>query len=198
MTEFSIEDEILQLADTVAPGVNELRSISNLVQEVSDTEAEIAALEETLKTLNVKRFDLLTKDLPDAMAAAGTSCFVTENGGLKVTVGTTVRGSIPLAKDDPTRHDAAIRYVDENGGSGIITADVVLKFGRQNAGRAREVVQLYKDRDDCLTSLKEEIHPMTLGKWARERIEQGLPVDGEKCGLWIGRLATIKPVKPKK
>lgn len=195
MTDTTIFDQIVDLAEVQAPSVNSLKSISRMIQEVSDLEGEIARAEELIKELSSKRMDILTKDLPDAMAEAGTTLFVTENGGLQVKVATHVSGSLPK---DEALHDAAIKYVDETGGSGIITADVTLKFGRQNAGRAREVVQLYHGRDDCSVELKEEIHHMTLKKWARERLQKNLPVEGEKCGLWIGRMAEIKEVKPSK
>ncbi len=190
-----IHDQIFQIAEKQAPSVDELRSISNLVQDVGDLEAEILATEEHLKELNKKLLTIKMIDLPEAMAAAKTSYFVTDNGGLEVTVDTFIQGSVPK---DEVLHNAAIKYIDENGGSGIITADVTLKFGRQNAARAREVLQLYRNRDDCSASIKEDVNHMTLKKWCRERLEQGLPVDGEKCGLFIGRIATVKEIKPKK
>jgi hypothetical protein len=187
-----LDDELYGATQT-APTVTEMRSIADLVQTVSDLESEIETGEALVARLKEARLGILQKELVDAMAAAGTASFVTANGGLEVTVKTQCSGS--LAKEDEAKRTAQINYVADHGGSGIITADVILRFGRANRDAAHKVAEAFKDRDDCVIEVKEGIHPQTLGAWGRELLEKGIAFEPEKAGLWTGKIAVIKPPK---
>lgn len=181
-----------------APSEGEGRRIGALVMEHSDLSTQIAMTETMLADLKDQMHKLLTEKLPEAMAAAGTSLFRTENGLLEVSVDTTVSGSLPSGdpeKGDPAKRAACLRYIEQNDGAGIIKADVILSFGRSNVEAARAVVRAHSDRDDCVTTLKEDIHPQTLMAWGRDRLKNGFAFEPEKANLWVGKKARIKEVK---
>lgn len=175
-----------------APSAVAGNRIVDLVQQDSDLEQEITALELRVSELKADKLRLLTVDLPEAMAQAQTSKFTTANGGLTVEVKNHVSGSLASGDKDPTKREAQIAYVVKNGGEGIVTADVVAKFGKANLRQSLELAKSLRGRDDCVVVTKEDINHMVLKKWGRERIEAGLPLEPEKAGLWAGKIAVIK------
>lgn len=184
-------------ASQVAPEGKDLKSISELIQRASDLDSQILAAETFLSELQASKLELLTRDLPEAMTQAGTSKFTTANGGMTVEVKDHVSGSLASLEKSPDKRASQIAYVVNHDGAGIVTADVVARFGKANRDSALKVAQGLQGRDDCAVSVKEDINHMTLKAWARERLEKGLPLDGEQCGLWIGKIAVIKETKTK-
>lgn len=187
-------DDIFGAAHEQSASV-ELSKITRLVDEAADYENQIQMAEEVLARLKENHFKILTRDIPEAMAEAGTESITTKSG-LTVKVGTHVSGSIGDKQTAPEVRQARIDYVASVGGDGIITADTVLKFGRSNRNAAIEVARSFEGRDDCAVEVREDIHHSTLKAWARERIEKNLPLEPERAGLWVGRIAKIE--QPKK
>lgn len=169
--------------------------IGQLVQQSKDLDNEIGAAEAMLAELKASQLELLTRTLPDAMAEAGTSKFTTANGGFTVEVNDHVSGSLASEEKSPDKRRSQIAYIVDHGGEGIVTADVVLKYGRTNRAAALETAKQFAERDDVVVAVKEDVHHSTLKAWGRERLKKGLPIDGDQCGLWIGKIAKITEAK---
>lgn len=187
-------DEMFGAATRKVEG-KDLRSISDLVKQDEDMENEIAALENALAELNERRLKLLTETIPEAMAQAGTSLFVTEDG-LKVEVKDHVSGSLASLEKSAEKRAAQLEYIAKNDGASIITADVVAKFGRTNRAAALEAAKSFEGRDDCVVVVKEDVNHMTLKAWGRERLAADPKFDPQQAGLWASKMAMIK--RPKK
>lgn len=194
-------DDIWAASEAQQSSSTELSDIARMADDVADLENQIDAMDAAKAELEERKFKLLTVLIPEAMAAAGTAGFTTQDGR-KISVGTHVSGSLGSVKDTaPEVRQARIDYVVSQGGAGIVTADVIAKFGRTNREAAIELARSLEGRDDASIVLAEDIHHSTLKAWGRERLEN--PVEGqvfepEKAGLWAGRIAKIeKPKAPK-
>lgn len=180
-----------------APSKESGNRIVQLVHKDRDLDAEITAMELRLSELKEEKLRNLTVDLPEAMAQAGTSLFKSENGGLTVEVKNHVSGSLTVGRDEEGAAKRAdqIAYIVEQGGSGIVTADVVASYGKTNRKAAEELAASLKQRDDCTVVVKEDINHMTLKKWGRERLEADPAFEPTKAGLWAGKIAKITEAK---
>jgi hypothetical protein len=177
-----------------APSKEAGNRIVQLVHRNDELEQEITALELRAQELAAEKLRLLTIELPEAMTQAGTSKFTTENGGLTVEVKNHVSGSLMVGKDDEgaATRAAQIAYIAEQGGDGIIKADLVASFGKTNRAAAEALAATLKDRDDCTVVVKEDVNHMTLKKWGRERLEADPAFEPKRAGLWAGKIAVIK------
>ena len=47
----------------------------------------------------------------------------------------------------------------------------------------------------CSPEIKKGVHPMTLKKFAKDRLEDGLPINLDLLGLYAGQTVKFKRVK---
>lgn len=173
----------------VAPADEQLKSIEELASLAYQQMKQIEEMENALKKLKEEFMTTTRKSLPDAMAAAGTSSFTT-NKGVKVTVKDFVNGSLP--KDEEKRA-YALNWLENNGGKSIIKSEIIAEFekGEGNLEKKNRAAEALAELGVTFVD-KENVHPMTLASFAREKIQNGEEIPTEQLGLFVGRMAKVE------
>jgi hypothetical protein len=104
----------------------------------------------------------------------------------------TVSGSLP--SKDAQRKAAAIEWLEQNEGGDLIKTDVSLSFSREQRDEAIKIAKRL-EKSGFAPNVNSGVHAQTLCAWARERLRQGEPVDGDVLGLYIGRKTKFKVVQ---
>ena len=173
----------------VAPDAQQLKSIEELANEAASLAKIVDELEASLKVHKAELMTLTHKALPDAMASAGTSSFTTVKG-VKIEIKEVMQGTLP--KDDVKRA-VALRWIEENGGKGIIKSELICEF-EKGSGNLQKKNQAAEALDALGVTFqdRESIHPQTLCAFAREKVANGEPIPTEMLGLYAGRIAKIQ------
>lgn len=169
------------------PTREQLTSISNYVATAAKLQHTIDGLEEAIKASKEEFHLLTTRQLPDAMASAGTLSFKSTDG-VKVEVKDFMNGSLP--KQDDLRA-AALKWLEKNGGKDLIKTTFNLAVGRGQAAAAKEV-RAALNKTGLSYNEKEDVHAQTLYAFAREIMKAGKPLPLDTLGLYVGRVAKIE------
>lgn len=170
------------------PAQSELAMLAQFAGQLNSAELEVAKLEEALAAAKGKVTDLAERQIPELMDTLGMKTFTTKNG-FKVEVKRTIRASIPAASKDK-----AMKWLDDNGHSGLIKRSVLVAFDRtQEKEAAKLEQQLGKKFENVKTDLK--VEPSTLRAWIAEQLEAGAEVPLELFGAWEQRIAKITAVE---
>ena len=106
-----------------------LGDISPLAEEATKLSALSEALEAILKQVN-KEYDCLTSVImPSIMAKNKVATYTLENG-VKVSSKTSVFASLP--KEDPIARERALKWINEQGGGGLIKDKLVVESPTQD------------------------------------------------------------------
>ena len=146
-----------------------LRAVDERLAQIADEAADLTARKTLLETVV----------LPDLFAQAGVTEVKTENGA-RAKMGLVASGSLP--KDDAKRK-AAIEWLVENGYGEIIEAKVVASWARGDREKAEGLFEQLKGDNSVKLSLDDSVNHMTLGKLAKERVQQGLEVPLDTLGV---------------
>jgi hypothetical protein len=177
-----------------APSDNaNFKRMMDMAKEIAETEAQIEAMEETLKDLKGRNNRMKTLDLPDMMAEYGMTAIKLESGQT-VEVSDFVQGSLPK---DLERRKAAIDWLAANGAVDLIKNEVSVEFTKTQHNLAKATAQ--KLREDGLNVIEQEtVHPQSLLAFAREKMRNGEEIPLEQIGLFSGRTVKIKTSKANK
>ena len=171
----------------VTPSTDELGNIAALVKQAADLQQQIEGMEEFLKKAKAELHALLTRTLPDLMAASHTSEFTTDDG-ISVRVKDFVRGSIPK---DPERRTLALMWLEKAGAGDLIKNSVNATFDRGQDNLAGRVTETLEELGIAYEADR-TVHPQTLAAFARERIRNDEELPLELLGLYAGKNAEIK------
>ena len=106
-----------------------LGDISPLAEEATKLANLAEAVDAVLKQIN-KEYDFLTSVImPSIMAANKVANYTLENG-VKVTSKTSVYASLP--KEDPLAREKALKWINEQGGGGLIKDKLVVESPTQD------------------------------------------------------------------
>lgn len=167
---------------------SELAMLSGLASDLNAAELEQAKLELQLEAAKKKVTDLSERQIPELMDSLGLKTFTTTSG-FKIDVKRTIRASIPAA-----RKDEAMKWLDDNGHSGLIKRSVLVAFDRSQEKEAHKLeAQLSKKFENVKTDLK--VEPSTLRSFLGEQLEAGVAVPLDLFGAWEQRTAKITTVK---
>lgn len=172
-----------------APSLPALRKLG---EEMLRLEREISDLEELLKVKRSAAADIKTKRLPEAMTQAGLTNFGLTAGGT-IEIVDFVSGSLPKEsenKEEENKRDAAIRYLEELNGVGIIKNTIRLEFSKSQHNEALNLFGELKEKG-FEPELKHDVHPQTLMAFVRERLRNGESIEPEKLGCYVGRVAKV-------
>jgi hypothetical protein len=172
------------------PNAAQLTDIEAAVNRALSLMDIVAQLEETLKAHKADLHKLITMTLPDALAAAGTLSLTT-TAGVSVSVRDFVNGSLPKGEDHPAERAAAFLWLVNNGGKDIIKTTITCALGRGDYAQAAKIKAAIEKLKLGYVE-KEDVHPMTLQAFARERLKAGKAVPLETLGLFAGRAAKIE------
>ena len=166
------------------------KTLSNLVRQLDDVNANIQYAEDELKKLKAERNRLVTDSIPnlldDMEGTVGIEVKASNGDILSLSINTFVSASIP-----PDRKQEAYDWLRENNLDSIIKNEVILGFGAREDKKAQKVL-LDLENQGYHPESKTHIHAMTLKGFVRERVENGLPIDLDLFGAYVGQTAVIK------
>ena len=152
--------------------MTELERVLTLANLLVSQKETVESLEEALKTAKANALRLEREDLPDLMSECGLKSFTMEDGSV-----VSVKQEVDAAITEATRQDA-LRWLVDNGFSGLIKTSVAVQFDRGSQEEAVELAaELRKQYGDA--ELKELVHPATLKSFVKEQLEDGaaIPLD---------------------
>lgn len=175
-------DELLEKASTTG----DLSRVTELAEEAQKLQDEIEALEGRLKILKDEQNEILRKRLPDMFDEVGLEELKLRDG-TRFIIKPFVSGSIPKGEFE---REAALQWLEQNGGEHIITATVELAFGKSELERAKALAEeLVAEGYEPSTGLG--VHPSRLHAFARERQAAGEELPEKLLGLHLGRYAKV-------
>lgn len=170
-----------------AAAPSDLALLSDLATALNEAELDAARLEEQLAAAKAKVTDLAERQIPELMDSLGMKTFTT-TAGFRVDVKRTIRASIPVA-----RRDEAMRWLDNNGHSGLIKRSVLVAFDREQEKEARKLEeQLGNKFENVKTELK--VESSTLRAFIGEQLAAGVAIPLDLFGAWEQRIAKITTV----
>ena len=163
-----------------------MQQLVGIAASMAEEEAHIASLEEQLKEAKKAYQVIRTRTLPDLMVEIGIEEVVHE--GNRFTLKDFISGSIPNTEH---RKAQALKWLEANGGESIIKTKISMDFGRGEHESA-EGLRAELESEGHAPRMEESVHAMTLKAWARERLQDGEPIDLEVLGLYTGQAVHIK------
>jgi hypothetical protein len=178
-------EEMFDVADSLEDvDTDTTKSLSNLVKQLEDINANIEHVESELKKLKQERNRVSMENIPALMDEMGVDRIDVD--GVSVQLGSFVSASIP-----PDRKQEAYEWLRSNGLDDIIKNEVILGFGRGEDETAQKIMLDLENRG-FHPEAKTHIHAMTLKAFVRERVENGQPIDLDLFGAFVGKTANIK------
>jgi hypothetical protein len=111
------------------PPSNALKALSDLAEEATKLDEVVEFLDEVLKHAKSEYDYIVSSAMPEIMAKAGISKFTTENGK-NCENKTQVFASLP--KEDLFARERALKWINEQGGGGIIQDQLIVESPSQD------------------------------------------------------------------
>lgn len=175
-----------------------LEELNRMADEALALESVVEQLTDDLKAASSALAAISMKALPAAMERLGVDFFGRNGKSFKLEQ--FVRGSLNDAPDA----DAALRWIEEAGGAGMIKNIITASFGTGQDNVAKEVIAWLSERAEAMGfefSVEKGVHSSTLCAFARERLRNGEEINPEALGLFVGKRVKIGETKapgPKK
>lgn len=170
--------------------MSQLKLVSEQAEEIFKLTEQIEEQESLLKSLKAHRKKLADKVLLNTMLDSGLSTMT--HKGIKFTVKTYINGSLPKAH---VPREAAFRWLRENNLGEIIKNILSVQFPIGDDDRAQEAIEVLTDLGCRNIEVVKSVHPMTLKKEARKKLESGADIDFKVLGLNSGMTVNIRRVK---
>lgn len=169
---------------TKPTGETSLTELTELAEQQAQLEAAVEQAEQALKKVKEDLRLISEVALPEKMEALGMETFTTTHG-LKIKVKETIRASLP--KENP---GASLNWLREQGHGGVIKRVVKLEFGMGQDTVADEVGALLEEHGHGFTD-ESNVHFMTLGALAKERLTAGKDMPSELFNIHRQRVAKL-------
>jgi len=169
-----------------------LARLRKAIQQSIDQQELVEQLESDLEAAQKELSRINMVEIPDLMAEIQSDHF--SYSGWDVRVEDFVRGSLPK---EPDKRQLAIDTLVGYGAEGLIKTEVTTSFGRSEYDTAKSLAERLEG-EGFPVSLGSSVHASTLAAFVRSRIRNGEPVEAEKLGIYVAKIATFKPVKKKK
>lgn len=152
-----------------------------LTKALADAENAVTLLKEQIRRIT-------EQDLPEAMDEVNMTEFVLDDG-TNIKVKPFYAASIP-----EERKDEAFDWLKMNDFDGMIKADVLVKFGKDEFEIAQSFLTFIRGFNEKAISpeYKEHVHWQTLRAFVKEQIEGGKPLPLDMFGVFVGRKAELK------
>jgi len=151
---------------------------------IAEASTKLAELEEELNTIR-------RRHIPELMEGLGMDSFKMSDGR-EVTVDNKINASIS-AENKP----AAFAWLREHEFDGIIKTNVDVAFGKGEAADAEKAAAVLREAG-FEPSVAENVHPMTLKSFVKERLEEGDEIPTDVFGIYEFKEAKIKNPKVKR
>lgn len=178
----NIEDLFGEDGGGVTPAPVTLEQIKEVGKRAVALSAEIEEIEKGLKAKKGELNDILQAKLPMMMVGAPS---ITLDDGTTIKIGNFVSGALPK---DPEGKRAAIDWLEQNEGGGIIKTEVSIEFAKYE--EAKKLADQLRENGYEI-GFDTGVHAQTLAAFVRERIENGDPVDTKVLGVFVGRHAKL-------
>jgi hypothetical protein len=189
----SPQDKLDQLREACRAGRDD-------ILELEDLEGQVAAVKARIQVR-------IRETIPELLVLAKVPAITLEAEGnhpaYEIKLKDFYRAGIS-AEWEPEKQQAAFDALADLDSGDLIKTTVTLRFGRDDREKALLVVALLRDQQGLAVGenfeIKQAVHQATLTKWLRERLQHKppLPVPPlDVIGGDVGRVAEIKPVKPK-
>ncbi|MEE8263231.1 MAG: hypothetical protein V3R83_12285 [Gammaproteobacteria bacterium] len=167
-----------------------LSRVRTAIQNMLSLSDAIASMEDDLKAACKSLQIMRTVTVPDLMMEIQSDQF--NHAGWEVKLTDFVSGSFPK---DVVKREAAMKWLKEHDGSGLIKTDVSMSFGRSQHNEAICIAQELLEAGHPV-NIREVVHPQTLQSYARTRIREGDDINTDLLGLYVGKVVKIKKLKP--
>jgi hypothetical protein len=167
------------------PKDTELELISTLARLAQSTQSDVDDLERLVEEKKKKIREILTRDLPQAMADVGLDSFSLDSGS-SVSLKNEVYASIP----EKSRREC-LDWLRDNGFGDIIKNEFKINLGRGEDDKASSLSR-YLSEVGVAYSEKEGVHPQTLQAFVREQDSRGLNVPDDLFAIYRGQVAKLK------
>lgn len=168
-----------------------LERLSAMAVRAGELEGEIALAASALAELEDELHGIRRRHIPELMEGLGMDSFKMSDGR-EVTVDNKINASI-TAEHKP----AAFLWLRDNNFDGIIKTNVDVSFGKGESADAEKAAELLREAG-FEPSVAENVHPMTLKSFVKERLEEGDEIPTEVFGIYEFKEAKIKLPKVKK
>lgn len=169
---------------------DQLSTITKEARKAVALQKQINDLQAATETLNNELAEIIRKTLPSLFDSAGLLDFTLDDGSV-IEIKDVVSGSLPSADKKPAEREAAIDWIKENGGDGIIKTYYNTEFGVGQEKLAR-MFEAIITKAKFIAKKTVGVHPQTLCAFVREKLENGEEVPVDKLGVYTGRHAKIK------
>lgn len=203
----------------IQKGTGDVQKVIAEARKMMKLQLEIEQLESELAAKKAEHFLMATDAMPKIMNNEGVDDLGLANG-YRLLLDSVFRANLPaegtIEKAEgeeqealQLRRDEGLEWLNDNGGGDIIKTQVKIDLGKGQeefkAALLKEVKRLQASRAFAKTAKgiiikeKEEVHPATLAKYLREKVEAGADVPLETFAIFNGQVAQIKaPTQGKK
>lgn len=168
----------------IGPTADQLRAISDLTAKQLRLEDELAQAEEVVKKLKKDLDKVQMVDLPDAMAAAGCTAFVTGDGN-GITIKKDISASVPEAK-----RAEVCAWLRAHDFGDLVSEDVTVSFGKGREADALELVSELAARN-LIPVRKTAVNTASLKALIREQLAAGIDMPLDLLGAYEWKKAQI-------
>ena len=177
------ENEIFDIEKNVPK--DKLDNIMEKCKQLLAAQEGIKVMENDLKVAKEFATHLKMDELPKLMSSCGIELLKVDDKVLELD--NKISGTWPK---NEFGIEQAVEHLKECEGEGIIKTRIEIDFPRDEYEVAEKICNEIDDR--CTPILKEFVHPQTLQKFARERIENGETVELEKLNLYAFQCVKVK------
>ena len=156
------------------------------IRQAAVLQYKIQQGEALLNDMKKEHAKLVNEELPDLCESLHIESQTTDDG-VQIQIKDFIRGKIPT--NEKLRQES-LGYLRKIKGGPLIKNTVVARFERGENPKAIEVTKVLK-KLDIEFEKKQDVHHLSLAKFARELLEDGQEVDLEKLGLYHGKIAKI-------
>lgn len=163
----------------------DINELTDLITKLETVREGIKLVESQLLNLKESERQLVFELIPSKFAELGLS-EITMLNGQKVTVKPFVQARLT---QDTKR--SAIEWLEEHGYGDLIKVTVENKFGMNEYDTARELAHKLS-LAGYNTAFDATVHPQTLGKFVRERLEANEAFPMDLFNVYLGQQCVIK------
>ncbi len=185
-----VKPEIVELARDM---VRRERRIAQMEAQLSKEKEELRVIQYTTMPDLMRTHNIRSQTMGDGWVLACEPFF---------------RASLPalstIEKADPeeaarlmSQLNAGIKWIEANRGGDIIRDTIKVELGKGQSAMAKQIMALVK-KLKLSAERARKVHPATLAKFLREKIQAGADVPTETFSLSSGEVAKVVPPKVKK
>jgi hypothetical protein len=170
------------------PVADKFAELNKVVLDIRMAEAVCEDYADKLKKAQEHLRDLNARRLPELMQSYGLSEFKTRDG-LKVELKVEIECGI-----SEERRPAALKWLEDNGHSGLIKRLINVAFNRDQADQAQALLEELQKTYPAATA-NQTVHPSTLKAWVKTMLAEGAPLPTDLFGVFERKVAKIHQAK---